>query len=87
MKEQLQFYIDGRWVEPLGKKMIDVVNPATEEVIGRVSLGSAEDVGRAVAAARKAFPSYSRTTKEERLALIQNIMACYQERVGELAET
>ena len=87
MKEQLKFYIDGRWVEPLGKKTIDVVNPATEEVIGRVSLGSAEDVDRAVAAARKAFPKWSQTTKEERIALIQKIQACYQERLGELAET
>ena len=87
MREHLKFYIDGRWVEPLGKKTIDVVNPATEEVIGRVSLGTAEDVDRAVAAARKAFATYSQTTKDERLALIQSIMACYQERLGELAET
>ena len=87
MREQLKFYIDGRWVEPLGKKTIDVINPATEEVIGRVSLGTAEDVDRAVAAARKAFPKWSQTTKEEKLALIQKIMACYQERLGDLAAT
>jgi aldehyde dehydrogenase (NAD+) len=87
MREQLKFYIDGRWVEPLGKKTIDVINPATEEVIGRVSLGTAEDVDRAVAAAREAFPKWSQTTKEERLALIQKIMACYQERLADLAAT
>ncbi|MGH7823182.1 MAG: aldehyde dehydrogenase family protein [Candidatus Binatia bacterium] len=87
MREQPKFYIDGRWVEPVGKKTIDVVNPATEEVIGRVALGTAEDVDRAVAAARKAFATYSLTTKEERIALIEKIMACYQERLGDLAET
>jgi aldehyde dehydrogenase (NAD+) len=87
MKEQLKFYIDGKWVKPLGTKTIDVINPATEEVVGRVSLGTKEDVDRAVSAARKAFPSYSQTTKEERIALIEKIMACYQERIGELAET
>src|SRR3989442_1162364 len=86
MKEQLKFYIDGKWVKPLGTKTIDVINPATEEVVGRVSLGTKEDVDRAVSAARKAFPSYSQTTKEERIALIEKIMACYQERIGELAE-
>ena len=87
MKEHLKFYIDGRWVEPLGKKTIDVVNPATEEVIGRVSLGAKEDVDRAVAAARKAFPKWSQTTKEQRIALIEKIQACYQERLGDLAAT
>lgn len=87
MREHLKFYIDGRWVEPLGKKTIDVINPATEEVIGRVSLGIAEDVDRAVAAARKAFANWSLTTKEKRIALIEKIMACYQERLSELAET
>jgi aldehyde dehydrogenase (NAD+) len=87
MREHLKFYIGGQWVEPLGKKTIDVVNPATEQVIGRVTLGTAEDVDRAVAAARKAFESYSQTTREERVALIERIMACYQERIGELAET
>jgi aldehyde dehydrogenase (NAD+) len=87
MKEHLEFYIDGRWVEPIGKKTIDVVNPATEQVIGRVTLGASEDVDRAVAAARKAFESWSRTTKEQRIALLQKIMECYQERLGDLAAT
>jgi aldehyde dehydrogenase (NAD+) len=87
MKEQLNFYIDGKWVKPLGTKTIDVVNPATEEVVGRVTLGTKEDVDRAVSAARKAFAKYSQTTKEERIALLQKIMAAYQERLGDLAET
>jgi len=87
MKEHLRFYIGGRWVEPLGTKTIDVVNPATEQVVGRVSLGTAEDVDKAVAAARKAFETYSQTTQQERIALIERIQGCYQERLGELAET
>ena len=87
MKEHLKFYIGGRWVEPLGTKTIDVVNPATEQVVGRVSLGTAEDVDKAVAAARKAFETYSQTTQQERIALIERIQGCYQERLGELAET
>ena len=87
MKEHLKFYIGGRWVEPVGNKTIDVVNPATEEVIGRVTLGTAEDVDRAVAAARKAFETFSQTTKQERIALIERIQGCYQERLGDLAET
>lgn len=86
MREHLKFYIDGRWVEPRGRKTIDVINPATEEVVGRVSLGVAEDVDRAVAAARKAFSTWSQTAKEDRIALIERIMARYQERLDDLAE-
>lgn len=87
MKECLKFYIDGQWVDPLEAKTCDVINPATEKPIGRVSLGSAGDVDRAVAAARAAFESYSQTSKEERVAMLEKIMECYQERMGELAET
>ena len=87
MKEHLKFYIDGKWVEPQGKKTIDVVNPATEEVVGRVTLGTAEDVDRAVAAAKKAFPKWSQSTREERIALLERILGLYQERIGEIAET
>ena len=55
MSHALQFYIDGQWVDPLTPHTLDVINPATEEPIGRISLGSAADVDRAVAAARAAF--------------------------------
>ena len=61
MREHLQFYIDGQWVAPAEPRMLDVINPATEEVAGRISIGSAADVDRAVAAARKAFRSWSRS--------------------------
>ena len=87
MQERLQFYIDGRWVDPVKPAAFDVIDPSTEAVIGRISLGSAEDVDRAVRAARAAFPAYSRTTKDERLALLQKIVAVYMTRYEELART
>ncbi|MEB2345409.1 MAG: aldehyde dehydrogenase family protein [Deltaproteobacteria bacterium] len=87
MKEHLQFYIGGRWVDPSEPRSLDVVNPATEEVVGRIAMGGAKDVDLAVAAAREAFESWSRTTKEERLALLQRIAAEYQKRYEELAQT
>ena len=87
MQERLQFYIDGRWVDPVKPAAFDVIDPSTEAVIGRISLGSAEDVDRAVRAARAAFPAYSQTTKDERLALLQKIVAVYMTRYEELART
>jgi aldehyde dehydrogenase (NAD+) len=85
MQDYLKFYIDGQWVEPTGTRTRNVVNPATEEVAGRISLGEKEDVDRAVAAARKAFESYSRTTRDERVALLEQIGACFQARIPDLA--
>ncbi|MDD9934695.1 MAG: aldehyde dehydrogenase family protein [Myxococcales bacterium] len=87
MQEHLKFYIDGEWVDPIEPKTLDVINPATEEAIGRISLGSPADVDRAVKAAKAAFATYSRTTKEERMALLGKVMGAYQERLGDLAET
>src|SRR5574337_172228 len=55
MKEHLQFYIDGQWVAPASARSLDVVNPSNEEVVARISLGSAADVDKAVQAARQAF--------------------------------
>jgi aldehyde dehydrogenase (NAD+) len=86
MREYLKFYIDGRWVEPAQPKTLDVINPATEQVAGRISLGSAADVDAAVMAARRAFPKFSQTSREERLELMQAILAEYQKRFGELAQ-
>ncbi len=83
----LEFYIDGRWVEPSAPVLIDVVDPSTEEVFGRVAGGNAADVDRAVGAARRAFESYSRTTREERLGLLRRIVACYDARREGLAWT
>jgi aldehyde dehydrogenase (NAD+) len=63
MLEKLQFYIDGQWVDPVEPRTLDVVNPATEEVYGRISIGSAADVDKAVAAAKRAFETFSQTTR------------------------
>ena len=75
MREYLQFYIDGKWVDPVTPKTLDVENPATEEVAGKISMGSAADVDKAVKAARKAFDSWSQTSREERLEVLGRIMA------------
>ena len=85
MREYLKFYIDGAWVDPVSPKTLDVINPATEGVAGRISLGSAADVDRAVAAARKAFETYSQTSREERVALLERIIAEYQKRYTDMA--
>jgi aldehyde dehydrogenase (NAD+) len=87
MKECLQFYINGQWVDPVQKKTMDVINPSNEEVIGRISLGSAADVDKAVTAARAAFETYGRSSREERIALLERIIAAYQSHLGEMAET
>ena len=85
MRDYLKFYIDGAWVDPVSPKPLDVINPATEEVAGRINLGSAADVDKAVAAAKKAFASYSQFTREQRLELLQNIAAEYQKRYADIA--
>src|ERR1700726_3676861 len=81
-----QFYIDGAWVDPVESKELKVINPATEEVAGVISMGSSKDVDRAVMAARRAFDSYSRTTPAERLALMERILAAYKAHYDEIAQ-
>ncbi|MDB5494891.1 MAG: aldehyde dehydrogenase [Phenylobacterium sp.] len=85
MREYLKFYIDGKWVDPVEKKTLDVINPATEEVCGRIAIGSAADVDKAVKAAKQAFGSWSQTSREERLEVLGRILAEYQKRFGDLA--
>jgi len=87
MKECMQFYINGEWVDPVDPKHLDVINPATEEIIGKIALGNSKDVDKAVAAAKEAFESFSQTSKEERLALMGKIIEIYQSRYDEIAET
>jgi aldehyde dehydrogenase (NAD+) len=84
MRKYLKFYIDGKWVDPIESKTVDVVNPATEQVSGTIALGSVADVDKAVKAARKAFASWSKTTREERVNVLERILAEYQKRVGDL---
>jgi aldehyde dehydrogenase (NAD+) len=85
MREYMKFYIDGEWVDPVTPKSLDVINPATEEVAGRISAGSAADVDKAVKAARKAFETFSKTSREERIDLLERIQAEYQKRFGDIA--
>jgi len=86
MREHLKFYIDGQWVDPAQPRTHEVINPATEEPIATISLGSAADANKAVAAAKAAFDSFSRTSKQERAELLQRIIGVYQKRMGEVAE-
>tara|TARA_B100001989_G_scaffold45438_1_gene28773 strand:+ start:91 stop:1521 length:1431 start_codon:yes stop_codon:yes gene_type:complete len=86
MKECMQFYINGEWVDPVDPKHLDVINPATEETIGKIAMGNSKDVDKAVAAAKEAFDSFSQTSKEERLALMGKILEVYQSRYDEIAE-
>ncbi len=85
MREYLRFYIDGRWVDPIEPKTMAVENPATEQICGTIALGSTGDVDRAVSAAGRAFPAWSRSSRQDRLALLQNLQAEYQKRAGDLA--
>lgn len=87
MKSIDTFYINGEWVAPAaGGTVMDIVNPASEEAIGKLSLGTAEDADRAVAAARAAFPVWSQSSREERITLLERVMATYKARLGELGE-
>jgi aldehyde dehydrogenase (NAD+) len=81
-----QFYIDGAWVDPIEPKELKVINPATEEVAGVISMGSSKDVDRAVMAARRAFDSYSRSAPAERLALLERMLAAYKAHYDEIAQ-
>ncbi len=85
MVKRTQFYIDGAWVDPVTPKTRQVINPATEQPLYEVALGSAADVDKAVKAARNAFESFSQTTREERLALLQKIAEVYKTRAKDLA--
>lgn len=86
MRDYLKFYIDGQWVDPITPKTAEVINPATEEVSGRISLGSPADVDKAVAAARRAFATWGETSAEERLEVLEAIQAEYLRRENELGE-
>lgn len=86
MRDCRLFYIDGKWVSPSRVHDCPVINPATEEAIATISLGGAEDIDRAVAAAKKAFESYSETRVEDRAEILRRILKIYQERMEEMAE-
>lgn len=80
------FYINGQWVAPTAPQSLEVIDPATEQVAGTISLGTAADVDVAVQAAKAAFPTFSQTSVDERIALLEKFLACYQERYGDISE-
>jgi aldehyde dehydrogenase (NAD+) len=86
MREYMQFYINGEWVDPVTPKSLDVINPANEEVCAHISMGSEEDVNRAVAAAKAAFESFGRTSVKERLELLESCIEVYQKRYNDIAD-
>ncbi|MED5803624.1 aldehyde dehydrogenase family protein [Gordonia sp. Z-3] len=85
MREITKFYIDGSWAEPAELNLIDVINPATEKAAGHVALGTAADVDKAVDAARKAFVTWSQTSVDERVTILNAVVAEYQKRMPDLA--
>ncbi|KQY32864.1 aldehyde dehydrogenase family protein [Rhizobium sp. Root483D2] len=87
MLDKRKFYINGEWVAPLVANDLEVLNPATEKPVAVISMGSAADIDRAVAAAKTAFATYSRTTTEERLALLEKLLSIYKRRYEEMAQT
>jgi aldehyde dehydrogenase (NAD+) len=86
MRECKQFYINGEWVDPTTPNDFDVFNPATEEVCAQISMGSEEDVNKAVAAAKGAFESFSRTSRQERVELLESCAAVYQKYYNDIAD-
>ncbi|QKV19533.1 aldehyde dehydrogenase family protein [Oricola thermophila] len=86
MIEKRKFYIDGAWVSPRAANDFEVIDPATEEACAVISLGAKSDVDEAVAAARRAFPSWAATPLESRIVLLERLDAIMQRRIGELGE-
>ena len=86
MIERTQFYIDGKWVAPLAANRHTVVDPSTQQPCAVISLGTAADADRAVAAAKRAFDSWSQTAPQERLGKVEKILASYKRRVRDIAE-
>jgi aldehyde dehydrogenase (NAD+) len=86
MSHNLQFYIDGRWVDPVIPNSIDVIDPSDETAFARISIGGRADVDKAVAAAKRAFASYGSTDTNERIQLLESIVAVYKKRQDDLAD-
>lgn len=84
--DYLSFYINGQWVKPDNRKTIEVINPATEQPFASISAGNADDVDEAARAARAAFPAWSQTTREQRLEILDRILAGIKARAEELAQ-
>lgn len=86
MSNERKFYIDGAWQDPVSSNVLDVINPANETVHTQIAAGSASDIDKAVRAARRAFPSFSSCTIEERLTLLHAITKGFEHRIDDLSE-
>ena len=86
MKDKLQFYINGSWIDSESNEKIEVINPANEEIIGHVTAGTRGDIDKAVASAFEAFSSYQHTSKEERIELLNNIISEYENRYDDFVQ-
>ena len=86
MSNDLNFYINGEWVQSDSNELIDVINPANEEVIGQITAGNKDDIDMAVNAASDAFKTFSKTTQTERIDLLTNIIKEYENRYKDFVE-
>ena len=87
MKDKLKFYINGQWVESESNEKIEVINPANETIVGHVTAGTKEDIDSAVNAAANAFKTYQFSSKDERIELLNNVIAEYENRYQDFVDT
>ena len=87
MKDKLDFYINGQWVQSESSETIEVINPANENIIGHVSAGTKEDINKAVIAASDAFQTFQYSSKDDRIELLNNIVAEYENRYQDFVDT
>ena len=87
MKDRLEFYINGQWVESESNEKIEVINPANETIVGHVTAGTKEDIDSAVKAAANAFKTYQFSSKDERIELLNNVIAEYENRYQDFVDT
>ena len=86
MNNNQKFYIDGKWVDPISKDILDVINPANEEIIAQISLGNKEDLDVAVNAAKNSFNTWSTTSVDHRLELLNRLKNIYKSRFDEMTK-
>ncbi len=87
MLDKRNFYINGKWVAPLKSNDFEVINPSNEEICAIISLGDVADTNSAIKVAKEVFPSWSQTSKEEKIFLIQKLYEIYKSRWSEMAES
>ena len=85
LADKRKFYINGQWVDPVKANDLEVIDPSTEEAVAVISLGDQADTDAAVAAAKAAFPAWSRTEPSERLAYVEKILEIYMRRAKDMA--